>query len=41
MAALWNDVLARVGEERFNGLVQEIAERRLSPQTALQRMLQG
>lgn len=41
LSVLWADLLERVGEERFQDLVLEIVERRLSPQQALEQMLGG
>jgi LAO/AO transport system kinase len=39
LAVLWSDLIERVGEERFQDLVYEIVERRLSPKQALEQML--
>ncbi|MEJ2013155.1 MAG: methylmalonyl Co-A mutase-associated GTPase MeaB [Anaerolineales bacterium] len=39
LSVLWADLLERVGEERFQDLVLDVVERRLSPQQALEQML--
>jgi len=41
LAALWVDLLERAGEDRFELIVDEVAERRISPQQAIERMLEG
>jgi hypothetical protein len=37
---LWLDLLDHVGEDRFELVVNEVAERRFSPQQAIKRLLE-
>ena len=40
LSALWLDLLDHVGEDRFELVVNEVAERRFSPQQAIKRLLE-